>query len=151
MSRAKQRVLPSQTMLLTLFSYNEYSGRLRRRGKKCGRKVSICGIDYWSSRIAWKMVTGREPVDVIVARDGDESNLRFTNLVELTYSQLRTRGVAHSTSKTGQRGVQRTASGKYKAQIWYQNKKYHCGTFSTVTAAAKARKQMRMRLVRGEV
>lgn len=147
--------LPSQAVLLTMFRYDERRGVLCRilsdgRRRTCGRKVSIMNVDYWSARVVWKMVTGYEPKDVVYFHDGDQDNLRLRNLVELTHAERRLLGTkAHVTNGTGERGVERTASGKYKASYRLGGRRHIVGTFATCRAAAQARRAAIRRAVAG--
>ena len=148
--KKNENKMPSQTMLLALFRYDPENGVLKRRGTPsgpCGRKVSIHNQDHWSARIIWKMMTGREPVVVVDFHDGNQDNRRWSNLVELTKSQLRLKGGAHQTSKTGYRGVYPVAGG-YRAQIWFRGAKVHVGTFKTARTASEAREKRRRELMR---
>lgn len=139
--QASRKKLPSQTVLLAMFRYDEKSGALWRKTRRVrGLKISISNTDYWTVRVIWKMVMGREPVDIVDARDGNPRNMRWSNLVELTHSEHRLLGRrAHSTSSSGVRGVRRTASGKYVATFRHNGKKHVVGTFATVRAAKDAR------------
>jgi hypothetical protein len=144
------RKLPSQTVLCTLFRYAPKSGVLTRwDGRTCGKKVSIKNADYWATRVVWKMQTGSDP-RVVVPRDGDPSNLRWSNLMETSHSGHRVRGAAHSTSKTGLRGVYKVGARTYRAQVWWRGRKLHLGTFPSGVAAVAARKTALARLMAGK-
>lgn len=132
-------------MLLIMFQYDAANGTLMRvyhsKSRRVrGTKVSIANTDYWTARVVWKLMTGREPRDVVDFVDGNPLNIRWNNLVELTHSEHRLLGSrAHRTSETGHRGVYRTKSGKYRVEFRHRGEKHVLGTFRTLREANSAR------------
>lgn len=50
------------------------------------RQISLAGGDYLESRLAIKMVLGREPIELVVHKNGNSLDNRFDNLFEVSYS-----------------------------------------------------------------
>jgi hypothetical protein len=146
------RKLPSVTLLRALFKYDPETGVLTRRGqgtKKLSNKVSISGVDYWCARVIWKLHVGEDPVFIDFA-DGDERNLRFTNLVNrISLSELRSSSRAHADSKTGVRGVFPNGKGGFRAELTLRGVRHRLGSYPSIKAAAAAQRRARARLTQG--
>ena len=71
--------------LLELVSYDPVTGAFR---KKHGRQyISIDGIHYRTSRLAWFYMTGKWPTNYIDHKNGDVADESFENLREATHAQ----------------------------------------------------------------
>ncbi len=102
---------------------------------------SIFGRLRLAHRIIWKMVKGREARNDIDHDDGNRTNNRLANLAAATRRQNCQNRSLRKTSKSGVMGVSwDTGSRKWRAQIKADGKQRHLGLFTTIEAAAAARK-----------
>lgn len=154
------KALPSQTKLSELLIYEPDTGLLRWKfrpsgssqwnGKYAGKAtggiskstgrlvVRLDGSLYLAHRIAWKMVTGNEPID-IDHKDGDPTNNRWSNLREATdHQNLRNSKLHHG--KLLPKGVSHDKSGGYRASIYLNGRCTHLGVFHTPEGAHEAYK-----------
>lgn len=97
--------------------------------------ISFKGTKYQSHRIAWLIMTGREPIDQIDHKNGDSLDNRWRNLREATPRQnCQNRGPRGLLPK----GVTRARGGLFRAQIWTGERKLTLGYFDTPEAANSA-------------
>jgi hypothetical protein len=105
--------------------------------------LSVCGHAIYAHRAAWALHYGEWPKGQLDHRDGNGLNNRIDNLRDSTHAQNQRNQRIHIRNKTGVRGVCiDKKSGKWQALIWDGNgKRIHLGRFTTVEAAAAARKE----------
>lgn len=74
--------LPSFDLLESLFDYEPETGVLRSKitNRSAGSRTRIDGERYYRHRVIFKLVTGVEPPEDLVFRDGNEDNCRLENL-----------------------------------------------------------------------
>jgi hypothetical protein len=89
-------------------------------------------VQYLAHRIIWKMVTGKEPPDIIDHKDRDEKNNRWKNLRSATTVKNCINNDSDGVS------VQR---GRWRARITTGSQRVHVGYFASREEAVKARKQ----------
>ena len=89
----KAKPLPPLEILQNKFKYNPDTGVVtnRQRGREAGykdktgyRRISIDKKLYLTSRIVWKLVTGKDPEGTIDHIDRNKENNRFENLRDVT-------------------------------------------------------------------
>ena len=150
----KPRTLPDIKRVNELVDYDKETGsfmwKVYRGGKaKAGTQAgsvrpdgyhAIC-IDlrsYKSSRLAWMIVTGEDPVEFDIDHiNGDSSDNRFCNLRLATDHQNCANRKKRSDNKSGFKGVYQMGN-KWAAQITAQNKRKHIGVFDTPEIAHAA-------------
>jgi len=86
---------PSADDIRELLDYDQSSGRFTwkvdrpplRSGARAGFKdsrgrhvISVLGSRHYANRLAWLLVKGEWPRDVVRFRDGDRTNLKWSNL-----------------------------------------------------------------------
>ena len=118
----------------------EIAGTVRKDGR---RVIKIDGRLYLANRLAWLYVKGVWPQGVIDHRDTNPSNDRIRNLRDVAHAvNIQNRAGATSANlSTGVLGVCKRGPEKFSAQIVVLGKYHHLGTFSTLDAAVKARKE----------
>ena len=154
--------LPSKEVLRQLFSYNPETGLLtwRKRtssrnyaGKEAGtphvagyRVVMVNGVRYLTHRLIWKLVTGKDPVEIDHV-DGNRANNRLINLRAVTRAENSKNMKRSERNSSGVTGVYfSNRLGKYIAEITAGGKYYYLGLFYTAEAAVAARKAAELEL-----
>lgn len=90
--------LPPVDYLRDRFIYNRETGELRLRHKVNSKpyssnrkdehlRLSINNVTYLVHRVIWKIVTGKEPPEMIDHIDRDKHNNRWSNLRGCTHSE----------------------------------------------------------------
>lgn len=113
-------------------------------GKLAGRytKLGYLYIDfgkkhYFAHRLAFVIMTGNFPVGEVDHINGDPRDNRWVNLRDITHKEnQQNMHKVMSNSKTGVMGV-RFYRGMYVAQIRFNDKRLHLGTFKTPQEAHK--------------
>ena len=100
----------------------------------------ILGIRYSGHRLAWLMVYGRWPNEMIDHINGDRSDNRIENLREISAAENHYNLGVPKSNKSGCVGVYRSKEGNWCAEITKHSKKVHLGTFASLLEAAEARK-----------
>ena len=100
------------------------------------RIIVIDGKQYRANRLAWLYMTGKWPKLEINYMNHNASDTRWANLREMTPTQRRRR--ARRTNKHGVRGVWKTQTGRYVAQIKKAGKRTYIGVFDTIEEAGAA-------------
>jgi hypothetical protein len=98
--------------------------------------LSVDGMNVAGHRAAWAMTHGEWPVNTVDHRNLVKSDNRFDNLRQATIGQNQANTTARP-SITGRKGV-RMCRGKYQAQVKFNGKNKHLGTFETMDEAAHA-------------
>lgn len=102
-------------------------------------RFAIDGVDFAAHRVAFKMMTGREPVMEIDHRNGRRHDNRWSNLREATPAQNRRNQRPKDRGGRLPKGVYRPANRKrYVAQIKVDRKVIYLGSFATPEAAHAA-------------
>lgn len=145
--------LPSARRIRELLHYNRRTGvftwRVRTSnriavGDVAGlvsdqgyRLIGVDGVRYRAHRLAWKYVTGRDPVEDIDHRDGNRDNNRWKNLREGDRSfNLENQRRARSNSRTGFLGVRYQRSiERFIAYIKVRGVGHYLGCFLDPEAA----------------
>jgi hypothetical protein len=163
----KAKLLPSQEYLIECLSYNEDTGifawnnrPLHHFNTKRGANIfnsrfannitgyadqqgriyiRIDGVKYMAHRIAWKIITGKDPSDQIDHINRNPSDNRFCNLREATNSENNCNKIAQSNNKSGYKGVFfENQSQKFKAKIAKNGKTHFVGYFDNPEEAHKS-------------
>ncbi len=132
---AKAKPLPSRQELQEAFTYVPKTGLLYRNstgevtGTKGNLKIQIShkGHILAVHRVAWKMVTGKDPVDTIDHINRDPYDNRWVNLREATRTQQQANRVMPSKHLTGVS----PRSNKWQARIKKDGKQTYLGSFDT--------------------
>jgi hypothetical protein len=140
------RPLPPAHVLRERYTYCPQTGELRnRRGNvlssRCDSgyiKVAVWGRLWFAHRVIWKMVTGLDPEHTIdhinrVRHDNRWVNLRDVPMME----NLANRGW-RPVRKRDERGVHRTPSGFWRADISVNGKNRCLGIYATKEKASGA-------------
>jgi hypothetical protein len=116
-------------------------GSKPRNGANSHRlSIRLDGKSYYAHRLAWLYVYGKWPIGMIDHIDGNANNNRIANLREATRSQNnQNQRRASVRSRTGMLGVVPVPStGKFSAQIVFDGRSIHLGTFETPDEAHAA-------------
>ena len=100
------------------------------------RQIRVDGQLYQSGRLAWLYMKGVWPMHEINCINGDRSDIRWSNLREITRTQRRASVPAQS--RLGVKGVWVTKNGSYAAEIKVANQKRYLGCFDTLEEASAA-------------
>lgn len=169
MSRLSTKVMPSIDYLNECLSYNPETGKLswkKRPSNHFKNLRSENGFDtrftdkeitsvlrgyvrfeldsssFYGHRIAWKLFTGKDPVNDIDHINGNTLDNRIINLRECTHTQnMRNQGI-RKTNTTGYKGVTvhtfKSGNSRFKATIRNEGKYVHLGLFDTALEASMA-------------
>ena len=141
------------TRLRDLLTYNPRTGVFRWKVARSSRRsegdiagavdrrsmhplIRVDGRLYRAGRLAWLYMKGAWPKHKINCINGDYSDIRWTNLREITHTQqMASRPVQ---SKLGVKGVWMTKQGRYAAEIRVAGQKTYLGCFDTLDEANAA-------------
>jgi hypothetical protein len=115
-------------------SQGDIAGTLDRRSMD--RLIRIDGRLYLAGRLAWLYMKGTWPKHEINCINGDRSDIRWSNLREITPAQRQ--ASRRVQSKLGVKGVWMTRQGKYVAEIRVAGEKTYLGCFETPAKANAA-------------
>jgi len=153
------RPLPSQEYLSSLLKYSIVTGYFywkkdkgthKLKDKKAGTirpdkksagyvMIGIDGIIYPAHRLAWKMVTGKDPDLLIDHADGDSVNNAWHNLRQATNSQNTQNSKKTAINSTGYKGVWYIKSrNRYRSSITVDGRRRHLGYYETVEDAYRS-------------
>ena len=118
---------------------SRYAGReaFTATSKKGHRSGAIDKRLYQAHRVIWKMVTGKDPVELIDHKDLCGSNNRWRNLREASNGQNRIN--SHQRKNNPRHGV-RFQKGRWVAYNSVNGKHKHIGCFGTEAEAISARR-----------
>lgn len=152
----RKKILPSLELILERYRYDPLTGifyhaRKNRdgipEGSVAAANTGTLSFDkkhFPKSSIAWKIMTGEDPEDIVDHKDGNRKNHVWTNLRSATQSQnAMNRAHRVDLSRTGVKGVyfnKNPRGKKYRASIRVDGRKTQIGTFHTLEEAAGARK-----------
>lgn len=160
------RPLPSAKYLRECFSYNKETGfvtwRHRPRhhfqtdriwrsfnakhgGKEAFfmrdtfgyRRGKVCGVEFTSQRVIWKLVTGKDPEGEIDHINGVRDDNRWINLRSVSHGENMRNTRRRSDNKTGVSGVN-VKNGKFCARVQSRGKRKNLGYFDTLEQAEMA-------------
>ncbi|TDH35693.1 HNH endonuclease [Pseudohoeflea suaedae] len=107
----------------------------------------ISGKRYPAHRLAWKIMTGRDPGEVVDHIDGDRKNNKFSNLRDANLVGNSHNSALSSRNTSGVKGVSfHKRSGLYQCQIMANGKYTSVGYFKDAQAAEKAANAARLTL-----
>ena len=106
------------------------------RGRKGYHQIRIDRTLYQLGRLAWLYKTGKWPKLVLDYINGNRADIRWANLREATRAQQRSK--SRPRNKLGVKGVWKTKSGRYVAEIKVAGKKTYLGLFDTIEKASTA-------------
>lgn len=160
----KAKCLPTLEELMTFYKYHPDTGiitcrieRLSDQGRKMKDAGEIAttiarkkkpdkawnvliykGQRYKAARVAWLLMTGNDPGDMIVDHiSGDSLDDRWKNLRLATIAQNGWNSRLRSDNKTGFKGVHPRGNGKYRAAFAVNGEKHQKSGFDTAEDAAK--------------
>ena len=135
------RPRPSVEELRRLFSYDPETGRLTSTAPFVSRRRldryfswRVEGKYIQEHTIVWAIMTGSYPEHTVDHKDRDGFNNKWLNLRGATQAQQQVN--RRSFSGSGLRGVYPSRRGRWEAQVRFDKKTYHLGTFDTVEEAA---------------
>ena len=100
-------------------------------------QISIDGVLYKASMLAWFYMTGEWPKSIGDHKDRKPYNDKWGNLrLAIKQQNAQNTGV-RADSKTGIKGVRRYQSG-YRVELKIDGRKKHIGCFNTIEAASAA-------------
>ena len=130
-----------------LFAYDPLTGIVTRRINRCSiaregavvgtlstrgyLRVHIGSRAYQLHRVIWLHVHGRWPLDLIDHINGITADNRLDNLREATHAENSRYKRHRSGCKAPYKGIMRTRSGRWQAQICLHGKNHGLGTFDT--------------------
>lgn len=124
------------TGLFTRLSTNRVTGKLNKEGYV---EVQVGKKRYRAHRLAWFYVYGEWPPFSLDHADRVKTNNRISNLRYLTPSQQCQNTNLSPLNKSGCKGVSfDKKTGKWRARIRANNKKYSLGAYASVEEAARA-------------
>ena len=154
--RAKK--LPPFDLIKELLNYNIITGVFTWKVKKSNKKagsiagrvtnkgyvyITIDGKGYAAHRLAWLLVTTKDPYPYEVDhKDGDKGNNAFHNLRQATPQQNSSNRKIGSNNTSGHKSIAfmpNQTLNPYYVCISQQNKSYSLGSFPTLEKAIKAR------------
>lgn len=152
---AKRLPLPNASIVRSLLNYDPQTGiftwrvargRLAKAGsvagcaKPCGHiAIKISGTAYLASRLAWVVMTGRDPELDPDHENGVPGDNRWVNLRLATFSQNKANSRRYRNNKSGFKGVSWNARyQKWVAQIGDNKKVIHLGYFDSQEVAYAA-------------
>jgi HNH endonuclease len=113
-----------------------YAGTIAGNISAYGYRIIKIGQLYRAPRIAWKLMTGEEPPEMLDHKDGNRANDSWKNLRIATQTEQNWN--THTREcVSGYRGVSRNGK-KWKAQISIDGRIQHIGTFDTPENASVA-------------
>jgi len=115
-------------------SEGDIAGHEHSRTKR--RMVAIDGHLYQAGRLAWLYMKGTWPNHLINYVNGDPTDIRWSNLRQITFAQRQ--ALRPAKNKLGVRGVWKTRHGKYVAEIRVKREKKYLGQFDTLEEASAA-------------
>ena len=118
--------------------HNGYAAGSQKDGSKQRgyALITINGVLYQAARVAWLIMTGEWPQELVDHRDGDRSNNIWDNLRAATRAQNNRNLCMRRDNTTGFKGVERTRGGRYKAAIKFDGRRIRLGTFDTPEEAS---------------
>lgn len=131
-----QKTIPLER-LVTLAKYIPKTGEFVipcgkvTKGGKSKRNLVIWleGKRYPCHRVAWALMTGEWPEDVIDHKDGDWTNNKWDNLRAATQGQNIANSRKPKTNTSGFKGVTKATKNRWRAKIRHQGKNIHLGLF----------------------
>jgi hypothetical protein len=113
------------------------AGGIRKDGY---RRITVNDRRYFAHRIAYKIMTGKEPPPGLDHKDIDPSNNRWDNLRPATQSEQAFNHGRHKHNNCGYRGVHRVSQKRERwcSQIMARGIRYYLGTFSSSEGASIA-------------
>jgi HNH endonuclease len=115
-------------------SEGDIAGHEHSRTKR--RLIVIDGHLYQAGRVAWLYMKGTWPNHLINYVNGDPTDIRWSNLRQITFAQRQ--ALRPAKNKLGVRGVWKTRHGKYVAEIRLKREKRYLGQFDTLEEASAA-------------
>lgn len=144
--------LPDPSVVREVFSYDHESGEVSRlvggrlrRYDACGsgtryRRILVLGKMVPEHHIAWVLIKGVWPSQLIDHINGDTHDNRACNLREVSASEncQNQRKPSRNNKSSGLLGVARRQNGKWDARITVSGRVLHVGCFKTAEEAHQA-------------
>lgn len=108
------------------------------RGKYDYNLIYINSKAYLAHRLAWRYMTGEDPIGLIDHINGNTLDNRFSNLRKCDVQQNQFNSKCRVTNKSGFKGVTTHKDGKFSARIMHNGMQVYLGYFDTPEAAHKA-------------
>jgi len=99
--------------------------------------ITIKGVDYRASRIAYLYMTGKYPEGEIDHKNRNTSDTRWCNLRDSTRSQNQSNMEVKSNNTSGYKGVYKSGK-RWRAEICVGKKKVSLGNYDVAFEAAQA-------------
>lgn len=137
----------TQEELKSILHYDPISGefhltetnRLIGVNRKGRLSITINGLQYQASHIAWFYMTGLWPAVFIDHKDGEPSNNKFDNLRSATNAENARNRKKHKNNGSGFTGVYWSKfRNRWMARIRFEGKLKHIGCYDTPEEAAEA-------------
>ena len=144
----------TQERLKELFSYDELTGLFTRKVNSGNFKagdvasytesqgyvvIKMDGKTHKAHRLVWLYLYGAFPSSPLDHINRIKTDNKRSNLREVTFSENLHNRSATANSKSGAKGVVKTASGRFVASIQVNGIRHSVGTFDTIEQASIAR------------
>jgi HNH endonuclease/AP2 domain len=145
-AKRRKKPLPSLDRVRELLSYDPATGEFQWKPRQAGtlntngyRQISIDGRVILAHRLAWLLVHGEWPAQLIDHRDCDRSNNKMVNLREANHRQNGGNKSLQSNNTSGIKGVHfHKKRKKWQVNVSRDNKGLHGGYFDSKEEAASA-------------
>lgn len=100
--------------------------------------IRVDGKKYRAHRVAFVLMTGDWPADLVDHASGDRSDNRWSNLRQCNKTENNQNTVGRPNGSTGVKGVRLTPEGRYEVRIQADGIRRNLGSFNSLDAAASA-------------
>lgn len=101
--------------------------------------AGLDGKEFLVHRLIWKIMTGRNPSDIMDHKNGQRRDNKFKNLRLADEFKNGWNCKRHTDNRSGVKGVYLRKDGKYVAEIMAHGKRIYLGIFTDISTATQAR------------
>ncbi len=127
---------------------NKVKGTLHKSGNLIYKFIGVNGKQYAEHRIIYYLCKNDNPTDFDIDHINKNTlDNRIDNLRKVTTKENNNNKNLYKNNKTGYSGIYKDLDGKYKANVFINNKSYTCGTHRTIELAINAQKRKQKELL----